>query len=257
MRAEGFRPEWARKIEELAEQLGVSHTGLAEKLSISPTLISGWIEGSSEPVVEDYIQLGNLAEPPSCWYFWDIAGLCRRDLRRVVPELDKHAQRQSLRVVNSEMLNMAPQNRMVAIPLYAAYAAADSGAQGGSPDLQHAEIEEAVPVSRSWCENPVHVKCLYVEGNAMAPVLEDGWIIAVDSSLNERSGLGNRIVLSRHKEKGLRVSWLKVFGSAEVLVPQDRSFPHVIISGDRKWEILGTVIWWIGKTKQALSGPVA
>ena len=33
-----------------------------------------------------YIQLGNLAGDPECWYFWERAGLHSADLMRVLPD---------------------------------------------------------------------------------------------------------------------------------------------------------------------------
>jgi putative membrane protein len=49
--------------------------------------VSRWERGAQEPTARSYIELGNLAREPQCWYFWARAGLRHEDLMQVVPQL--------------------------------------------------------------------------------------------------------------------------------------------------------------------------
>ena len=78
-------PEWSRKIETLRRRLSHSQGTLGHELNTSPMTVSRWERGSQEPPADMYIQLGNLAGDPECWYFWERAGLHSADLMRVLP----------------------------------------------------------------------------------------------------------------------------------------------------------------------------
>jgi len=49
--------------------------------------ISRWERGELEPTDRAYIELGNLARNPKCWYFWERAGLHSENLLRVMPKM--------------------------------------------------------------------------------------------------------------------------------------------------------------------------
>jgi len=80
------RPEWAVRIEHLRSQLGLSQTGLAQRLAVSAMAVSRWERGVNEPPTACYIGLGKLAGPPECWYFWQRAGLSKQDLLNALPD---------------------------------------------------------------------------------------------------------------------------------------------------------------------------
>ena len=80
------RPDWAAHIEHLRFQLGLSQTGLAQKLKVSAMAVSRWERGVSQPPAACYISLGKLAGPPECWYFWQRAGLSKQDLLHALKE---------------------------------------------------------------------------------------------------------------------------------------------------------------------------
>jgi len=49
--------------------------------------VSRWERGELEPTDRAYIELGNLARNPKCWYFWERAGLHSENLLRVMPKM--------------------------------------------------------------------------------------------------------------------------------------------------------------------------
>ena len=79
-------PDWARKIQQLRQRLGLSQTALGSRLHYSAMAVSRWESGTQEPPAQCYIQLGNLAGDPECWTFWSRAGLKSSDLSRMFPE---------------------------------------------------------------------------------------------------------------------------------------------------------------------------
>src|SRR5690242_17053644 len=89
--------------------------------------------------------------------------------------------------------------------------------------------------------------CLRVRGDSMAPVLCDGYIIAVDTSQTDLAKLVDKIVIAWHPEKGINVSWLKIADGREALVAQSPEYGHLVLSGDKSWRVIGKVIWWIGR----------
>ena len=76
------KPEWATTISELRQRLNLSQTDFGHRLHSSAMGVSRWERGNQEPSAGSYIELGNLAGAPLCWYFWGRAGLRAEDLMR-------------------------------------------------------------------------------------------------------------------------------------------------------------------------------
>src|SRR5579872_2996025 len=115
------RPDWAGMISRLRQRLGLSQTSFGYEVHSSAMGVSRWERGAQEPPSHCYIELGNLAGDPDCWFFWGRAGLRSEDLMRVIPKLRNRLLRpnlQSLRLVHagarSQKLEQSP---LVAIPL--------------------------------------------------------------------------------------------------------------------------------------------
>jgi phage repressor protein C with HTH and peptisase S24 domain len=67
-------------------------------------------------------------------------------------------------------------------------------------------VESVIAAPKDWCPNPGHTSCLRVQGNSMTPLIQDGYILAVDSSQNDQIQLNGKIVIAWHKDTGLTVS---------------------------------------------------
>ena len=79
-------------------------------------------------------------------------------------------------------------------------------------------------------------------------VLLDGDILAVDSSQTKHADLNNKIVVASHKEKGLTVSRFRHIDGLELLESDNRDNKSVMFSRDRKWQVIGKVLWLIRQT---------
>jgi DNA-binding transcriptional regulator YiaG len=69
------KPDWAAMISGLRQRLGLSQTAFGNEVHSSAMGVSRWERGAQEPPSHSYIELGNLAGDPECWFFWGRAGL--------------------------------------------------------------------------------------------------------------------------------------------------------------------------------------
>jgi SOS-response transcriptional repressor LexA len=245
------KPEWAHTISELRRRLGLSQTDFGQRLHSSAMAISRWERGAQEPPTESYLELGNLAGDPLCWYFWSRAGLRKEDFIRVMPKLGKKLSRtyatdfQLVEAGSGRKKRTKPQ--LIGIPLLRAVAAAHGHKGDQSALLHDAPVESMIAAPSEWCPNPTTTTCLRVKGNSMSPVICDGYILAVDSSQADRSKLNGKIVIAWNQEMGLTVSRLQRYGHTEVLHPENKEYESIVLDNKHKWKILAKVLWWIGR----------
>jgi SOS-response transcriptional repressor LexA len=214
--------------------------------------VSRWERGAQEPTAEAYIALGNLAGDPLCWNFWQRAGLRSEDLMRVLPSFKKrlaqsNMHRFEIASAGSGNKKKARNSQHVAIPLLKVVAAAHGGEGHRSEILHEAPVEGMIAAPKVWCPNPLTTTCLRVRGNSMNPVICDGYIVAVDTSQNDRIKLHGKIVIAWNKDKGLTVSRLNRFEHVDVLQPENRDYESVVLGNSHEWKVLGKVLWWVGQ----------
>ncbi len=213
--------------------------------------VSRWERGAQEPPSHGYIALGNLARDESCWYFWERAGLRSEHILRVLPTIGKSIRASELEhveIVNAGSgLRSRPEKiQLVAVPLLNAVA----GAHGEKGDdvhmLNKAPIESMMAAPRDWCPNPSYTSCLRVRGNSMAPLILNGYIVAIDSSQINLSELDGKIVIAWHKDRGLTVSRFRRYDHTEVLVPENTGYDSVTITPEAAMESggHGAVVDW-------------
>ena len=246
-------PEWARPIRELRQELGLNQPELGLRVHYSAMAISRWERGEQEPTDRAYIELGNLAGKPKCWYFWGRAGLHSENVLRAMPAMRER--QQGSRIANLEIVRAGSGARkthvdkqnLVAIPLLKVVAATH-GETGGHPsNLLSGPVESLIAAPKDWCPNPGHTSCMRVRGNSMAPLIQDGYIVAVDSSQNDQIQLNGKVVIAWHKDRGLTVSRLRRFDHTEVLEPENHGYEAITLGAKQRWTILAKVLWWIGK----------
>jgi hypothetical protein len=116
---------------DLSHALKLSQSEFAKRLGTSAMAVSRWERGIQQVPANIYVQLGNLAGDPLCWYFWGCAGLRTVDVMRVLPAARERLQEHrlpTLRVVHAggkkKTSNTAD---FVAIPLLPVHAGAPAG----------------------------------------------------------------------------------------------------------------------------------
>jgi SOS-response transcriptional repressor LexA len=247
------RPEWAKPIRELRHRLELNQTDLGHRLHYSAMAVSRWERGQQEPPDRAYIELGNLAGDPGCWYFWGRAGLQNEELMKVMPVLRQRLQRS--RFADFEIVSagsggqkIKPDKRqLVAVPLLKVIAAAHGEGGGHASNLLSGPVESMIAAPKDWCPNPSTTSCLRVRGNSMAPLIADSYILAVDSAQNNHTLLDGKIVIAWHKDKGLAVSRFRRYDHTEILEPVNPEYMSIALSGKNRWKILARVLWWIGR----------
>jgi SOS-response transcriptional repressor LexA len=246
-------PDWVKPIRELRQKLNLNQEELGRRLHYSAMAISRWERGEQEPTDRGYIELGNLAGDPGCWYFWERAGLHSENLLQMMPALRQRVQ--SNRVSDIEIVNAgsgrrkAPPNKLqlAAIPLLKVTAATHGEKGGHAASLLSGPVESMIVAPKDWCPNPATTSCLRVRGHSMAPLISNGYIIAVDSSENDHTRLDGKIVIAWHKDKGLTVSRFRRYDHTEILEPENHEYESTTLSAKHRWKILAKVLWWIAK----------
>ncbi len=246
-------PEWVKPIRELRHRLGLKQEELGSRLHYSAMAISRWERGEQEPTDRGYIELGNLAGDPECWYFWGRAGLNNENLMQVTPVLRQRLQKS--RFADFEIVaagsgvekQSSEKLQLVAIPVLKLVAAAHGEKGGNASSVLSGPVESMIAAPKEWCPSPSTTSCLRVQGSSMAPVICDGYVVAVDSSQTDHMRLDGKIVIAWHKDKGLTVSRFRRYDHTEILEPENHGYESVTLSSKRRWKILAKVLWWVGK----------
>jgi transcriptional regulator with XRE-family HTH domain len=193
MKSKSPSTEWARPIRELRKELDLNQAELGLRLHYSAMAISRWERGEQEPTDRAYIELGNLAGNPSCWHFWERAGLHSENLLRVLPEMRERLQRsrfgdlEIVRAGSGARKTHLEKHALVAIPLLKVVAAAH-GQTGGHPSsLLSGPVENMIAAPRDWCPNPATTSCLRVRGHSMSPLIQNGYIVPIRSNISRFS----------------------------------------------------------------------
>jgi phage repressor protein C with HTH and peptisase S24 domain len=141
----------------------------------------------------------------------------------------------------------APKLQMVAVPLLDVHAGTIGQTGGQFADFDTAMAEEMIAAPAFWCPNPVQTNCLRVQGTSMSPLINDGDIVAVDGSQTNPDDLNRKIVVAWHRESGLSLARFIAADGVHLLESENRDYSPVTVEKDRKWQIVGKVLWWIRK----------
>jgi SOS-response transcriptional repressor LexA len=247
-------PDWSNAILDLRRSMGLSQSQFGSRLHYSAMAVSRWETGKQEPTSRCFIELGNIAGPPQCWMFWARAGLKSADIRQMFPGLQEAAATSSsadfeiVRAgggVKRRRPKGSPKHRMVAVPLLGVQAGTIGQVGGQFTDLDTALAEEMIAAPAFWCPNPVQTTCLRVKGTSMSPLINDGDVVAVDASQTNPKDLNRKIVVAWHRENGLALARFISAEGVHLLESENREYSPVTVDKDRKWQIVGKVLWWI------------
>jgi phage repressor protein C with HTH and peptisase S24 domain len=256
-----FRPkkhkgstEWSRAIESLRRSLKLSQAELGKRLETSAMAVSRWERGEARPPADAYIRLGKLAGDPLCWSFWSRAGLNTADVIRVLPKarrrfLDDRSTDLQVVHAGAGKERLSENEAFVAIPLLPVSAATSGECGDKVSDLDQLRPEAMLAAPAEWCPNPASTLSLRVKGNSMSPLILNGYIIAVDTSVQDVDDLVGQIVVASSIDRGLLVSRLIRFDHTDVLVSDHREFDSVSLIQPSGWRIIGKVLWWTGKAR--------
>jgi SOS-response transcriptional repressor LexA len=247
-------PDWAVSIFNLRKRLGLSQSAFGSLLHYSAMAVSRWETGKLEPSSRCYIQLGNLAGDPEGWSFWTWAGLKRSDLGHMAPGDPSTTQRTSwpdFEIVHAgsgvkrKKTKGTAKAKMVAVPLLEVHAGTLGHEGSQFADFSSATAVDMIAAPAKWCPNPAQTNCLRVKGTSMSPLIDDGDVVVVDGSQTDTKKLNGKIVVAWHREKGLSLARLILVDGVQLLESENRERMRITMEKDRKWQIVGRVIWWI------------
>ena len=249
-------PDWSCAILNLRQRMGLSQSDFGSRLHYSAMAVSRWETGKQEPTSRCFIQLGNIAGQPECWLFWARAGLKSADLRQMFPGTRAPARTTiSTEVeivhagcgVSHARPKGAPKLQMVAVPLLNVHAGTIGQPGGPFTDFDNATADEMIAAPAFWCPHPAQTNCLRVKGTSMSPLINDGDVVVVDSAQTDPDALNRKIVVAWHRERGLSLARFIAADGVHLLESENREYDPVTVEKDRKWQILGKVLWWIRK----------
>jgi phage repressor protein C with HTH and peptisase S24 domain/DNA-binding XRE family transcriptional regulator len=249
-------PEWSSAILNLRQRLSLSQSEFGSRLHYSAMAVSRWETGKQEPTSRCFIQLGNMAGQPECWLFWARAGLKSSDLRQMFPGSQKNARTSSsldFEIVRAgsgakrKRPKGARKLQMVAVPLLDMHAGTIGQTGGKFADFDSAMAEDMIAAPAFWCPNPEQTNCLRVHGTSMSPLIHDGDIVAVDGSQTNPEELNTKIVVAWHRDNGLSLARFIFADGVHLLESENRDYNPITVEKDKKWQIVGKVLWWIRK----------
>jgi SOS-response transcriptional repressor LexA len=240
-------PEWAVHIGKLMKGKRLTQQTLAAKMNVTQASVSNWIAGKKEPKPEMYFRMAKIwPDAPEIPLLLkrasDISGSFQ--VPGYEPMLGKRKPAAGTRRVKFGKLT----SEAVELPLLK-----DPAATGTPRQVNEEEIEDYLALPGSLCPHPEEMVCIKVQGDSMSPMLEDGYIVAVDTAQKDRTRLHGQMVAARDPEGGVTIKWLRLVGKQEILMAQHTSKRHqpvFLSSGDAEnetgWASVGRVLWWIG-----------
>ncbi len=249
-------PQWSQAILNLRRRLGLSQSEFGSRLHYSAMAVSRWETGKQEPTSRCLIQIGNMAGQPDCWTFWSRAGLNSSDLHKMLPGPRATAHMtlsHDFEIVHAgsgtkrKRAKNAPRMQLVAVPLLDVDAGTMGQAEGRFSDFDNAPAEEVIAAPALWCPNPSETNCLRVKGTSMSPLINDGDIVAVDGSQTDPDELNQKIVFALHRDRGFALARFISADGVHLLESENRDYSPVTVEKDRKWQIVGKVLWWVRK----------
>jgi phage repressor protein C with HTH and peptisase S24 domain len=246
-------PEWSRRILALRGGLQLTQAAFASRLHYSPMALSRWERGTHEPTAQSYIQLGNVAGEPQCWWFWERAGFSSTDLSRMFDEGHvrlHNAQLPELEIVAAgtrKNLKLPAKSRLVVVPMLVAHAATHGHLGDDVIDMDTAPVGDLIGAPEAWCPHPGQTTCLTVRGASMAPLINDGDIVAVDGAQTDPKQLSGKIIVTWQEKSGLLLSRFLLVDGTPMLESENLSYQPIPLKKNRNWRIVGRVLWWIRK----------
>jgi transcriptional regulator with XRE-family HTH domain len=239
-------PRWATRIRDLRKSLGMTQTDFAEELRVTQAALSKWENGEHRPSPDAFVRLAAVARDVEKYFFLEEAGLPKEYFLGGIedsmpPEFVVAAEM----VVNRAMgaPELMRKVEVVMVPQLTEAAAASS-----PQTVDERDVQDVIPIPVGLLEKGVKPIAVRVAGDAMEPVLMDGWIAIIDTSKRDPEKLVGCMVAVKTDDH-LQLRWLRRGRNFFQLVPQNTSLRHEIrvLAPGEDWEIIGEVVKWIGE----------
>ncbi len=243
--------EWGTRVKKLRNSLDLSQGKFARALGVTPVAVSQWERGKKKPSTDRYIQMGKMALAPEYWYFFEKAGLNRSDIYRLMPEIEatvlariEKRRIPEIKIVSASKLKCGGPHNPGKAAYFALPLLKDAAAAGPALLVDESEIESYIIVPASQARpGPDWITCIRVHGDSMEPILKQGYIVAVDSSVTDPLKLQEKMVVA-YVDEGVTIKHLDRVGNQWVLAPENKAYRQQPLGHDDR--IIGRVAWWYG-----------
>ena len=207
------------KIKNQRKKNGLKQKDLATLLNITSQAVSGWERGVSFPQIELYENIAVALNVSKNWLFFDDTKNNEKD--------------------NADVFY---------VPFYSEI---EASAGNGYYNI-HSEIEKyPLPIQFVTKQNNKDsIKCIRCTGNSMEPVIINGSILAINTSINTIYD-GSIYVIKIHN--ALRVKILYMNTNGIIIKSYNNEYPDECINfnmqDDLKFEVIGKVIWFSSNLK--------
>jgi SOS-response transcriptional repressor LexA len=208
-----MREQIGQRMRETRNRLGLSQEQMAQHFNVTTGAYGKWETGMNFPRGTVFAALARVA-PEDERDFW----LAQAGLR------------------------LEEKGELRQIPFYATSIAA--GVPREVDDCVH---QEPLTMPRSWLPSDGNLVAICVRGDSMAPIIQDGYIVVIDTLQRSPSKLLGRMVAAR-EGAGVTIKWLRRDGDTYLLEAQNISRRHQVrvLKPDGDFSIVGAVVKLIG-----------
>ncbi len=230
----------ASKIREVrADVLKLNQRQFSNRLGVSQANVSRWESGVLRPEAETLMKIANLVQDRAEHLYFMMAagvptGFFMGDPKYVGASLPSEL-----------MSSIAPEP---IAPVYQVPLLRDAAAAGTPRLMDEKSIESFLPFLKSWAPRGSALVAVRVIGDSMEPLIQDNYIVIVDTAQRDIKKLTGRMVLAQDGS-GATIKWLRQSEDIYMLVAQNTSprFPITILKPEGEWSILGAIIMWLGE----------
>lgn len=124
----------------------------------------------------------------------------------------------------------------------------DSVAAGTPRALDEHQIDQILRLPKRWFPRSGEIYAVIVSGESMAPIINNGYTVFIDTSRRDPKKLIEKMVAAREGD-GVTIKWLRKDGDVYMLVPQHVSprYPVRVMRPEGDFSIVGEVLKWIGE----------
>jgi len=195
----------------------MSQQNLAHLCEVSQVAISRWEKGLDRPSPKSLLKISQLATDPEV--------------------VDK------LRYASGVSDLAAPGKTPAASPIREIPLVAGSVAAGVGRAISGRDIEATLTFPREWLPRGGNIVAVRVTGDSMTPILDDGYIVLIDTAQRDPKRAVERMVAARDGD-GITIKWLRQDGDIYMLVPNHTTPRHAvrIMRAEGNASICGVVV---------------
>lgn len=202
--------------------MGLTQAGFAHEIGVSQVQVSEWERGASLPNVQAFLTIAKLAPDTDHNWWLRQAGL---DVAMAPVRSIEDAKKEFPLLKNSSLMGTA---------------------RAGEAE----NVENRLSLPASWLPKQGNIQAFRIRGDAMAPVLKDGYTIIVNTLQRDPSVMIDMMVAVRDPG-GVTVRCLRRDGETYLLEPHNPNAktPVRVMREQGDYSLVGFVVAWLGGQK--------